>query len=84
MTQPDGYVKEGEVEDLVCKLNKTMRIYGLKQSSRCWFKTMDDFLKNSGYVQSSSDPCLYIMLISLYVDDLIPACNSKSMLQREK
>ena len=88
MTQPEGYVKEGE-EDLVCKLNKS--IYGLKQSSRCWFNTMDEFLKNSGYVQSSSDPCLYIkregediMLIALYVDDLIPASNSKSMLCREK
>jgi hypothetical protein len=77
MKQPEGYVEEGE-EDLVFKLNKS--IYGLKQSSRCWYNTIDQFLKNSGYVQSSSDPCLYIkregddiMLIALYVDDLIPA-----------
>jgi hypothetical protein len=88
MKQPEGYVKEGE-EDLVCKLNKS--IYGLKQSSRCWYRTIDQFLKNSGYVQSSSDPCLYIkregdniMLIALYVDDLIPASNSKRMLHKEK
>lgn len=88
MTQPEGYVKEGE-EELVCKLNKS--IYGLKQSSRCWYNTIDQFLKNSGYVQSSSDPCLYIkregddiMLIALYVDDLVTASNSTTMLQREK
>ena len=88
MSQPEGYVKEGE-EELVCKLNKS--IYGLKQSSRCWFNTIDEFLENSGYTKSSSDPCIYIkregeniMLIALYVDDLIPATNSKSMLHREK
>ena len=88
MSQPEGYVKEGE-EELVCKLNKS--IYGLKQSSRCWFNTIDEFLENSGYTKSSSDPCIYIkregeniMLIALYVDDLIPASNSKSMLHREK
>ena len=88
MSQPEGYVKERE-EGLVCKLNKS--IYGLKQSSRCWFNTIDEFLENSGYTKSSSDPCIYIkregediMLIALYVDDLIPASNSKSMLHREK
>ena len=59
--------------------------------SRCWFNTIDEFLENSGYTKSSSDPCIYIkregeniMLIALYVDDLIPASNSKSMLHREK
>ena len=54
MSQPEGCVKEGE-EGLVCKLNKS--IYGLKQSSRCWFNTIDEFLENSGYTKSSSDPC---------------------------
>ena len=46
---------------------------------------------DSGYTKWSSDPCIYIkregediMLIALYVDDLIPASNSKSMLHREK
>ena len=88
MSQPEGYVKEGE-EGLVCKLNKS--IYGLKQSSRCWLNTIDEFLENSGYTKSSSDPCIYIkregediMLIARYVDDLIPASNSKSMLHREE
>ncbi len=91
MSQPEGYVKEGE-EELVCNLiNKS--IYGLKQSSRCWFNTIDEFLENSDYIRtiSSSDPCIYIkrkeeniMLIALCVVDLIPTSNSKSMLHREK
>ena len=87
-SQPEGYVKEGE-EQLVCKLNNS--IDGLKQSSRCWSNTTDEFLENSGYTKSTLDPCIYIkregediMLIALYVDDLIPASNSKSILHREK
>ena len=88
MTQPQGYVKEGE-EELVCKLNKS--IYGLKQSSRCWYNTIDQFLKNSGYVQSSADSCIYIkregddiVLMALYVDDLLLASQNHAMLRREK
>ena len=88
MAQPEGFVQKGR-ENLVCKLNKTL--YDLKQASRCWFKIMDQFLKDSGYMQPKSDPCLYIkrkgddfMLIALYVDDLLQASNSKKMLLREK
>ena len=88
MTQPEGYILKRK-EHLVCKLNKS--IYGLKQASRCWFNTINEFLKNSGYVQCKSDPCLYIkregdnlMLVALYVDDLLLASNSKKMLHREK
>ena len=46
MVQPGGYTKDGR-EHLVCKLNNSL--YGLKQASRCWFRTMDTFLKESGY-----------------------------------
>ena len=88
MVQPDGYVEQGK-EDLVCKLNKSL--YGLKQSSRCWFKTMDSFLKESGYEQCKSDSCLYVrrvgddmVIIALYVDDILIASNNKKMLRKEK
>lgn len=62
----------------VCKLNKTL--YGLKQSSRCWFERFDHTLKDIGFKNSGVDPCLYILdknsvdknvYIVLYVDDLI-------------
>ena len=88
MNQAEGFLKKGK-ENLVCKLNKSL--YGLKQASRCWFKTMDTFLKGKGYEQSMSDNCLYIkrvgkefIIISLFVDDLLLACNSLQMLKREK
>ena len=89
MTQPEGYVEES-TEHLVCKLKKSL--YGLKQASRCWFKTMDSFLKDSGYEQCKSGSLLYIkrvggeelMIIALYVDDMLIASNSKKMLRLEK
>ena len=84
MTQPEGFVENGK-EHLVCKLNKSL--YGLKRASRGWFKTMDVFLKDNGYEQSMSDNCLYIkrvgeefIVISLFWDDLLLACNSVNML----
>ena len=57
---------------------------------------MDSYLKDSGYVQSNADPCIYdkaengdgkyqhMMLMALYVDDLVLATNSCDMLEREK
>ena len=56
MQQPKGFVHEGE-EHLVCKLKKS--IYGLKQSPRCWNTALDKQLKEMGFVQSPSDPCIY-------------------------
>lgn len=43
----------------VCKLNKTL--YGLKQSSRCWFERFDHALKSIGFKNSEVDPCLYVL-----------------------
>ena len=54
--QPKGFVRTGE-EHLVCKLRKS--IYGLKQSPHCWNSALDKQLKEMGFVQSTSDPCIY-------------------------
>ena len=88
MNQPEGFIKKGK-ENLVCRLKKG--IYGLKQASRCWFNTINQCLKNSGFEQCKSDTCLYVkqvgvdfMIIALYVDHLLAATNSKQMLHDEK
>ena len=76
MRQPEGFVAKGQ-ERLVCKLKKS--IYGLKQSPRCWNAALDKQLKDMGFVQSASDPCVYkdsggeMFLIGVYVDDIILA-----------
>ena len=70
MTQLNGLVKQGE-EHFVCKLNKS--IYGLKQSPRCWNTALDNHLKSMGFMQSSSDSCIYSSNEGgeiFYVDDI--------------
>ena len=92
MRQPEGFIDKDQ-PNLVCKLKKSL--YGLKQSARCWNKTIDEYLKKSGYVQSDADPCIYvkkvmidgeerIILIALYVDDLLIASNDINLLEMEK
>ena len=77
MKQPEGFEVEGK-EDLVYKLNKSL--YGLKQSSRCWNSVLDEHLKSIGFVQTESDPCIYvkvkdgdIFIAAVWVDDIILA-----------
>ena len=56
---------------------------------------MDEYLKSSGYTQSTADPCVYyraevrdgkniIMIFAVYVDDTIICSNDTSMLRAEK
>ena len=77
MWQPEGFVAEGR-EQLVCRLKRS--IYGLKQSSRCWNSTIDGYLKQLGFLQSNSDPCVYIAalgemaVIGVDVDNIVVAC----------
>ena len=87
MKQPEGYVVKGKVS-VVCKLKKS--IYGLKQSPRCWNSVLDQFLKKIGFVQATSDPCLYIasegelFLIAVYVDDIVLASSSDVRMKEVK
>ena len=61
----------------MCKLKQS--IYGLKQSPRCWNSTLDSQLKAMGFMQTTSDPCLYAstegepFIIAVYVDDILLA-----------
>lgn len=80
VTQPDGFIVPGK-ENMVCKLHKSL--YGLKQSPRCWNSSLNSFLKNHNFVQSSSDSCIYtstdnnnLCIVAVYVDDILIASKS--------
>ena len=87
MRQPEGFVAEGS-ENLVCRLKRS--IYGLKQSPRCWNSTIDGYLKQLGFLQSNSDPCVYIAalgelaVIGVYVDDIVIACRNEERIKEVK
>ena len=87
MKQPPGFSAEGK-ENLVCKLKKS--IYGLKQSPRCWNSTLHNQLTSMGFLQTTSDPCIYRdsggepFFIGVYVDDIILAGDSQAKLEEVK
>ncbi|KNZ43776.1 uncharacterized protein VP01_9876g2, partial [Puccinia sorghi] len=35
-------------------------LYGLKQAPENWFETLTSWLKDINFVQSTSDPCLFL------------------------
>ena len=68
----------------VMKLKKNL--YGLRQSPKNWFGTMDDHLSNIGFRSLKSDPCVYVFedkidtaILILYVDDIILFGNNKQL-----
>ena len=75
--QPPGFVKtDGKGNDFVLKLNKS--IYGLKQSGRNWFHTLQNFLLSMNFNQSSADNCIFVknengvkIIILVWVDDIL-------------
>ena len=78
MSMPPGYVEyDSRGVELVCQLQKC--IYGLKQSGRHWHFALAELLTELGFVQLSSDPCLFVLLahgstgmaLGIYVDDLL-------------
>jgi transposase InsO family protein len=88
MSQPPGFRDPGH-PNKICHLRRS--IYGLKQSSRAWNKTMDEFLKQLQFQTSGDDPCLYvkmngthICIIGLYVDDLLMAFSTVESLHELK
>ena len=72
-------------EGHVYRLKK--RLYGLKQSPRQWNELLRRFLVDDcGLTQLRSDECLFykrqgqhFMLVAIYVDDIVIACNCTSM-----
>ena len=77
MCQPEVFIEPGK-ENLVCRLRHS--VYGLKQSPCCWNHALDSQLKELGFSQTASDPCLYasssekeMFIVAVYVDDIILA-----------
>lgn len=76
MKPPKGmYVPEGKH----CRILKSL--YGLKQSSRSWYKKLDDKLRTMGFTPIESEPCFYIRnrdksILVIYVDDIAMASST--------
>ena len=87
MQQPDGYIKPGK-KHLVCRLKKSL--YGLKQSPRCWYRALQEYMNSIGFAQSGADPCVYIQtadtvaIVAVYVDDLILITKTTKQMQELK
>uniref|UniRef100_A0A0N5BQ77 Retrovirus-related Pol polyprotein from transposon TNT 1-94 n=1 Tax=Strongyloides papillosus TaxID=174720 RepID=A0A0N5BQ77_STREA len=78
MSLPKGIelINSPPKDNVVCKLLKP--IYGLRQSSRCWYRTLVDFLTtNANFNVSDFDSCVLfthnptLIIIILYVDDIM-------------
>ncbi len=57
MKVAQGFIEQGKEHLVDCKLDRS--IYG---SPRCWNSVLDKQLKKMGFVQSVSDPCIYVAL----------------------
>ncbi|MCI4389198.1 hypothetical protein PGIGA_G00095200, partial [Pangasianodon gigas] len=90
MEQPEGYEQKSETgEKLVCKLEKSL--YGLKQSGRNWNAMLHVCLIENDFTQNPADNCVYTkekhdekVILTVWVDDLIIAANSESVLKSVK
>ena len=68
----ETYDSDGNVQPV----NLKKALYGTKQASRLWNETVTKYLVSVGFVQSTSDPIIFVhptsnIIIGIYVDDLI-------------
>ena len=82
VNQPEGYSTD---PSKVWRLKKSL--YGLKQSGRNWNVTLYNYLKDIGFTQSKSDPCLFLKIsgdeiayLLVWVDDIIIAASTSDIL----
>uniref|UniRef100_A0AAV1THW8 Integrase catalytic domain-containing protein n=1 Tax=Peronospora matthiolae TaxID=2874970 RepID=A0AAV1THW8_9STRA len=84
---PEGVEMDGDFD---C-LELVKAIYGLKQASRVWNETFDEFVCFIGFEASAFDPCLYIkvvdghcVLVLVYVDDVLVTGSSLELIAQTK
>uniref|UniRef100_A0AAV1UWJ1 Integrase catalytic domain-containing protein n=1 Tax=Peronospora matthiolae TaxID=2874970 RepID=A0AAV1UWJ1_9STRA len=84
---PEGVEMDGDFD---C-LELVKAIYGLKQASRVWNETFDEFVYFIGFEVSAFDPCLYIkvidghcVLVLVYVDDVLVTGSSLELIAQTK
>jgi hypothetical protein len=77
--QPPGY--EDSSGDFVCRLNKAL--YGLRQASRAWYKTISEYLLSLEFTRSECDHALFYrhkggnhLFLGLHVDDNLTIGNN--------
>lgn len=80
---PPGF--DFDPKKFMCKLKKSL--YGLAISPLRWYVTVDDFLKQYGFVTTPREPCMYVkkdentgntILVIVYVDDFLITGTNKS------
>ena len=74
---------------MVMRLLKSL--YGLRQSPRCWYGTVDEHVVEIGFKRLMSDPCVCIYseggaiyVLTLYVDDVVLLGKDRKVLERIK
>ena len=84
---PEGVELDGNFN---C-LELVKAIYGLKQASRVWNETFDEFVRSIDFEVSAYDPCLYIkivhghcVLLLVYVDDVLVTGSSTELITHTK
>lgn len=84
---PEFEIKAGK--DKVLKLKKAF--YGLKQTPKEWYGTIDTYFIESGYMRSKNDTTLYILenskgkvIITLYVDDILITGSNADQIEEQK
>jgi hypothetical protein len=78
MQVPHGMDNNGESKKLKRPGMRIIKsLYGLKQSGRCWFQKLKNYLEQIGFISNESCPCVFIkrnksssVIVLVYVDDL--------------